>query len=517
MKMKEIRAQKNVKNADLNDKNKVLSSEEEVTNLQKNAMNDDNNMEERQEQLIDSGQIQEENPEFMVRVRDLRKVYQPTLYKIFFCCFKGKGKPAVKSLNFCLERGECFGLLGLNGAGKTTTFKCITQEITPTNGEIFLNGRKTNNNFGEIKNQFGYCPQYDAIFEYMTVYENLEFYAKLKGVMQQHIDTLVRAIIFEMRLEEFINKMSGRLSGGNKRKLSVAISMICSPPIILLDEPSTGMDPEARRFMWSVIHKMSTMGNKSSIIMTTHSMDEAETLCKRMGIMVNGEFVCLGKANEIKNKYGYGYELNVRIKPMTEEQEDEMFIKKYNLDKNMKINKSNMEDVLISVQRGDYIYEMSKGRLGEKLMRDMDKNEFITVRALINWIFYVENAIRFMEYGRNNFSRIIIEESMDNNFLFKMKKLENENKSIGYLFGLFEEHKEKCFITEYSIQQTSLEQIFNKFAEGQSSQLRERRSTVVLDGDVENIAMSANEKKRFKKGDKIVLNDELIKRLLTNK
>ena len=182
----------------------------------------------------------------------------------------------------------------------------------------------------------------------------------------------------------------------------------------------------------------------------------------------------------------------------------------------MKINKSNMEDVLISVQRGDYIYEMSKGRLGEKLMRDMDKNEFITVRALINWIFYVENAIRFMEYGRNNFSRIIIEESMDNNFLFKMKKLENENKSIGYLFGLFEEHKEDCFITEYSIQQTSLEQIFNKFAEGQSSQLRERRSTVVLDGDVENIAMSANEKKRFKKGDKIVLNDELIKRLLTN-
>ena len=512
----EIRAQKNVKNADLNDKNKELSSEEEVTNLQKNVMNDDNNMEERQEQLIDSGQIQEENPEFMVRVRDLRKVYQPTLYKIFFCCFKGKGKPAVKSLNFCLERGECFGLLGLNGAGKTTTFKCITQEITPTNGEIFLNGRKTNNNFGEIKNQFGYCPQYDAIFEYMTVYENLEFYAKLKGVMQQHIDTLVRAIIFEMRLEEFINKMSGRLSGGNKRKLSVAISMICSPPIILLDEPSTGMDPEARRFMWSVIHKMSTMGNKSSIIMTTHSMDEAETLCKRMGIMVNGEFVCLGKANEIKNKYGYGYELNVRIKPMTEEQEDEMFIKKYNLDKNMKINKSNMEDVLISVQRGDYIYEMSKGRLGEKLMRDMDKNEFITVRALINWIFYVENAIRFMEYGRNNFSRIIIEESMDNNFLFKMKKLENENKSIGYLFGLFEEHKEECFITEYSIQQTSLEQIFNKFAEGQSSQLRERRSTVVLDGDVENIAMSANEKKRFKKGDKIVLNDELIKRLLSN-
>ena len=91
-------------------------------------------------------------------------------------------------------------------------------------------------------------------------------------------------------------KIAGRLSGGNKRKLTVAISFLCNPPIVLLDEPSTGMDPEARRFMWSVIHKISTKGKKASVIMTTHSMDEAETLCKRMAIMVNGEFVCLGKA-----------------------------------------------------------------------------------------------------------------------------------------------------------------------------------------------------------------------------
>ena len=449
-----------------------------------------------------------------MRVKNLRKIYPTTIYKIFFCCFKNRGNPALKNLNFCLERGECFGLLGLNGAGKTTTFKCITQEITPTNGEIFINGRKTNNNFGKIKNQFGYCPQYDAIFEYMTVYENLEFYAKLKGVKKDYLKVLITAVIFEMRLDEFINKISGRLSGGNKRKLSVAISMICNPPIILLDEPSTGMDPEARRFMWSVIHKMSTMGNKSSIIMTTHSMDEAETLCKRMGIMVNGEFVCLGKANEIKNKYGYGYELNLRIKPMTEEQEEEMYFKKFNIDKNMKINKKNMEDVLINIQRDNYIDEISKGRLGEKLLRDMDKSGGISVNALINWIFYVENAIKFVEYGKDNFSKIIIEENMDNNFLFKMKKLEDDNKSIGYLFGLFEEHKEECFITEYSIQQTSLEQIFNKFAENQNSMLRERRSTIVEEGDVENISMSINERQKFMRNKKIILTEELAKNLL---
>jgi ATP-binding cassette subfamily A (ABC1) protein 3 len=255
------------------------------------------------------------------------------------------------------------------------------------------------------------------------------------------------------------------------------------------------------------------MGRKSSIIMTTHSMDEAETLCKRMGIMVNGEFVCLGKANEIKNKYGYGYELNLRIKPMTEELEEELYYSKYNIDKNMKIKMDNVENILNLINKADYLDEIRKGRLGEKLLRDMDKNNGISVNSLLSWIFYVQNAIKFVEYGKNNFLKIIIEENMDNNFLFKMKKLDNENKSIGYLFGLFETHKEECFITEYSIQQTSLEQIFNKFAENQNSMLRERSSTIVEAGDVENISMPLNERKKYVK-ERIILTDELAEKLL---
>ena len=388
----EIRAQKNIKNPDIQEED--------------NEKDSDNN----QKLLINSNSNNYSEENFIVRVKNLRKIYKTSFYKIFCCCCKDRGKPALKDLNFCLEKGECFGLLGLNGAGKTTTFKCITQEISPSNGEIFLNGRKTNNNFGKIKNKFGYCPQYDAIFEYMTVFENLEFYAKLKGVKQEFINQIVNAVIYEMRLEEFIKKMAGRLSGGNKRKLSVAISMLCNPPIILLDEPSTGMDPEARRFMWSIIHKMSTMGKKSSIIMTTHSMDEAETLCKRMGIMVNGEFVCLGKANEIKNKYGYGYELNLRIKPLSEELEEELYLRKFNLDKNTKITKDNLETILSQINKIDYLDEIRNGRLGEKLVRDMDKNNGISLNALLSWIFYVQNAIKFIEFGRNNFSRVIIEE-----------------------------------------------------------------------------------------------------------
>ena len=460
--------------------------------------------------LLNKDNLDEQNGGFMVRVKNLRKLYKSSTISYCMSCCRNRGNLAIKNLSFCVEKGECFGLLGLNGAGKTTTFKCITQEISPSNGEIIINGVNFQGKFGLIKNKFGYCPQYDAIFEYLTVYENLEFYAKLKGVKQEYLEELVTVLIREMRLQEFKTKISGRLSGGNKRKLSVAISMICNAPIILLDEPSTGMDPEARRFMWSVIHKMATKG-KSSIIMTTHSMDEAETLCKRMAIMVNGEFVCLGGANDIKNKYGYGYELNLRIKPMTEEQENELYYKKFNLDNKIIVREDNFEEILGIIKKENFISELDDGRLGERLLRDMKIKRGVNISALISWIFYVENAIKFIEYGRNNFSRIIIEESMENNFLFKMKKNKNKNVSIGYLFGLFESHKEECFITEYSIQQTSLEQIFNKFSQNQKSMLNERGSTIVEIGDVENIY--SGEKVNFIE-EKIVLTKLLSEQLL---
>ena len=238
----------------INEKNRVLKNDS-ISNIINISSDLELKNQQFNEKLMDKDVI-EEKP-LIIKIKNLRKIYKTGIYKIFFCCCRERGKIAVKNLNFCLEKGECFGLLGLNGAGKTTTFKCITQEITPTNGDIYINGMNSLSKFDKIKNIFGYCPQYDAIFEYMTVYENLEFYAKIKGVKQEYIKQVVNIVIKEMRLHEFTNKISGRLSGGNKRKLSVAIAMLCNPPIILLDEPSTGMDPEARRFMWSVIHKMS--------------------------------------------------------------------------------------------------------------------------------------------------------------------------------------------------------------------------------------------------------------------
>lgn len=127
-----------------------------------------------------------------------------------------------------------------------------------------------------------------------------------------------------MDLQNFSNVCAGQLSGGNKRKLSVAIAMIGNPPIVFMDEPSTGMDPKARRFMWTVISTISTKRKQSSILLTTHSMEEAEALSTKIAIMVEGSIKCIGSIQHVKSKFGEGYEVEVKTNLPTELQLKEM-------------------------------------------------------------------------------------------------------------------------------------------------------------------------------------------------
>jgi ATP-binding cassette, subfamily A (ABC1), member 3 len=210
-------------------------------------------------------------------------------------------------------------LLGVNGAGKTSTFKMLTGEVMPTRGNSYIVAHNVLTNFSEARKQIGYCPQFDAIFGLMTVREHLEFYAKIKKIPSRYVPDLIQKQIKDMNLEQYENKIAGTLSGGNKRKLSVAMSMIGNPPVVFLDEPSAGMDPKARRFMWEIIAKISTRGKNSAVILTTHSMEEAEALSTNMGIMVDGQFKCFGSKQHIKNKFGTGYQVEVKFRDMKNE------------------------------------------------------------------------------------------------------------------------------------------------------------------------------------------------------
>jgi ATP-binding cassette subfamily A (ABC1) protein 3 len=220
--------------------------------------------------------------ELEVRAYLLNKIYKEG----------GTKKHAVKDVSFGISFGECFALLGINGAGKTTTFKALTGDVDPTSGEVHIGGYDVQNRiqYSSVRKLIGYCPQFDALFTNLTVKEHLEFYAHIKGVVPRMRSTVVERQLIEMGLEQYKNTNADKLSGGNKRKLSVAMAMIGNPPIVFLDEPSTGMDPKAKRFMWNIIAKISTLRKKSAVILTTHSMEEAEALSTKLGIMVDGNF-----------------------------------------------------------------------------------------------------------------------------------------------------------------------------------------------------------------------------------
>ena len=163
-----------------------------------------------------------------------------------------------------------------------------------------------------------------SLFDHLTVKEHILYYAALKGIPRSLSEGLTLEIIKGLDLLEFSSRESFKLSGGNKRKLQVAIGLIGSPPIILLDEPSTGIDPKARREMWGVISKISTIWKKCSVVLSTHSMEEAEALSNTIGILVNGTFRCFGSPQVIKNKFATGYELQIKITPVTIEKVTEI-------------------------------------------------------------------------------------------------------------------------------------------------------------------------------------------------
>uniref|UniRef100_A0A8D2QTW3 ATP binding cassette subfamily A member 2 n=1 Tax=Zosterops lateralis melanops TaxID=1220523 RepID=A0A8D2QTW3_ZOSLA len=239
----------------------------------------------------------------MLKIENLTKVYKSRKIGRIL---------AVDRLCVGVRPGECFGLLGVNGAGKTTTFKMLTGDETTTGGEAFINGHSILKELLQVQQSLGYCPQFDALFDELTAQEHLELYTRLRGIPWKDEERVVKWALKKLELTKYADKPASTYSGGNKRKLSTAIALIGYPAFIFLDEPTTGMDPKARRFLWNLILDVIKTGR--SVVLTSHSMEECEALCTRLAIMVNGRLKCLGSIQHLKNRFGDGYMITVRTK-----------------------------------------------------------------------------------------------------------------------------------------------------------------------------------------------------------
>ncbi|KAL0019993.1 hypothetical protein WJX79_010913 [Trebouxia sp. C0005] len=230
-------------------------------------------------------------------MRDLRKVYPSQ--------DGNPEKQAVRNLTMAVERGECFGLLGPNGAGKTSAINMLVGLMEPSSGTATVEGLDVRSDMADIYAMMGVCPQHDLLWETLTGREHLLFYGRLKNLKGLQLQDAVTAALRSVNLLNggVGDKQVQTYSGGMKRRLSVAISLMGNPAVVYLDEPSTGLDPASRRNLWDVVKAAK---RNRGIILTTHSMQEAEVLCDRLGIFVDGQLVCIGNPKELTARYG-GY------------------------------------------------------------------------------------------------------------------------------------------------------------------------------------------------------------------
>ena len=205
-----------------------------------------------------------------------------------------KNLHALKDINLGIKENELFGLLGVNGAGKTTLIKILTCLSKQPSGEAYVHGFSVKDNPEKVKEIVDVSPQETAVAHNLTVRENLDFFASLYNTRDE---AYISSVVNAFSLEEVENQRAKTLSGGWKRRLSIAIGLISKPKILFLDEPTLGLDVIARRELWKIINNMK---GKITIILTTHYLEEAEALCDRVAVMAKGKVKAIGTPAELK-------------------------------------------------------------------------------------------------------------------------------------------------------------------------------------------------------------------------
>lgn len=365
----------------------------------------------------------------------------------------------------------------------------LTAEFPPSSGDATLGGFSVKNEPEKTRRRIGYCPQFDAHFQNMTGREHVQLYAAIKGVPPSEVESAVSSKLAEVGLSEFdSNRLSQGYSGGMKRKLSVACATIGQPQIVFLDEPSTGMDPVARRDMWAVISEMVSGGNmadedRTSVILTTHAMEECEALCPRIGIMANGRLRCVGSAQHLKNRFGQGFQVEMKVEFVNQTDPDYLdTVAKLAEAAGKTVNLDHGEDGEGPVKGGPSEVSLNEDEaltalqaIDEKIadiFNPNDENGYAIYKnacspagcTLQELGTFAATELRMMvleKFFEENFDGHILRERQDTKARYEVS---SQGVRISGIFGKIEQNKDALSLADYGVSQTSLEQVFNMHA-----------------------------------------------------
>lgn len=351
----------------------------------------------------------------------------------------------------------------------------------------------------------GYCPQFDALHDLLTVKEQLQLYARIKGIPEAFVNTAVEEQIQELGLTKYRDKLTRGLSGGNKRKVSTAIALLGRPRVVFLDEPSTGVDPSSRRKMWDVIARVCSTdregdrGGGACVVLTTHSMEECEALCSRVGILVSGRLKCLGSVEHLKQKFGRGFTVEITLRAASTNPDDAELTaimdqmvaflsaerslsahrnsrtsQRQSLTQGAKITSANIQDLctaLGSSERGSRILDHSG--TGWLLSSQLEAQGAISVDSFCSWWVSETHSERLQSFFHDTFPGSVLAEQQGEHFRFQVPKHRPSSDALlrpAEIFRALEHTRADLNVDEYSVSETALEHIFNNMAAQQDEE-----------------------------------------------
>lgn len=359
----------------------------------------------------------------------------------------------------------------------------LTAEFPPTSGDAILGGFSVTHEPQKIRRLVGYCPQFDALYSCLTAREHLHLYGAVKGIPNNLLVESATKKLREVGLNEADwDRASSGFSGGMKRRLSLACATMGQPKLIFLDECSTGVDPVSRREIWQLVSSMVTGNglsrqNKPSIILTTHSMDECEALCPRIGIMANGKLCCIGSAQHLKNKFGRGFQVELTTKIIQRDDSDfnsitEKIGQAVSCSTFAESESLNYQQCLTILQILTENESLSKlvcveHPSGYAMWKDSTSPAGVSKDVLASFAASELRMLALERFVQSSFSEYVLRERQDTKVRFEIC---GERLRISEIFEKIEQMKTELFLADYGVSQTSLEQVFNMHAAAAENQ-----------------------------------------------